>query len=147
LVELLPNLPASTFHSLEVRRNKKIQPSCRRRFPSWRDNRGNRLILVVGAVEFSVLSSATGFVGIVGPLRLRVAMCVSAFVGSASFASAPREQSRRGSRLSNSADARIHQDRVSCPSSASDSGLFKRSPGQGFASSLPVAADPVITKL
>jgi hypothetical protein len=49
-----------------------------------------RVTLVVGAVEFSVLSFATGFVGIVGPLRPRVPVCTSAFVLNASFSSAPR---------------------------------------------------------
>ncbi len=49
---------------------------------------------VVGAVEFSFLSSATGFVGIVGPLRPRVPVCASAFVVSVSFASAPMGQLR-----------------------------------------------------
>ena len=107
-----------------------------------------RVTLVVGAVEFSVLSSATGFVGIVGQSRPRVTVCVSAFVISASFAIVPMGQSGRGcSQLSSSADARIHRDRVSCPSSASDSGLIERAPLRVFASSLPVAADPVITKL
>ena len=106
-----------------------------------------RVTLVVGAVEFSVLSSATGFAGVVGPLQPHAPVCVSAFVVSASFAGAPMGQSRRGgSRLSSTAGARIHQDRVSCPSSASDSGLVERAPYRAFASSLSVAADQVITK-